>query len=122
MKYEEKTKLYDDYNYFFVKLIVKVIQNLFILSIMLIICSIINTTFIYILGLLCLLYIANNIYITYSKYTFIIQDIKETLNIKNLTFEIDLNMFSKNLFKELVCEKNKINNKLKNLKLLKNNI
>ena len=74
-----------NYNYFFMKMIIKVLQICFKLSfnIIAIICTIISFI---------------SIYNIIKNYVYIIEDIRDTLNI-DLFFELDLNVLSNNLFK-----------------------
>ena len=76
--FDKQVKLaYDNYNYFFMKMIVKILQISLKLATVLLISEIFN-------------------------YTYIIMDIKNTLGYDNISFEVDLNFISNNIFKGLV--------------------
>lgn len=92
---------YYNYNYFFMKLIVKVLQCFLKLAFVLLIASIFDYGILYIVALFYSLYSIYNIYIIVDKYTFLIRDIRKTLNMKEVLFEMDLNVISNNLFKGL---------------------
>ena len=85
---EEQLKIArENYNYFFMKMIVKVLQVCFKLASMLLISEIFNYTIINIIA---------------TNYKYIIEDIKKTLKIKEISFEIDLNVIGDNLFKGIL--------------------
>lgn len=89
-------------NFFFMKLIVKILQEFIKLAFVLLISEIFNYT---IINIIVLIYTCISIYNVYNisgNYIYIIRDIKETLNINNLSFEIDLNTISNNLFKGIL--------------------
>ena len=78
-----------NYNYFYMKMIIKLLQISLKLSFVLLFSSLFNYTIISII----------NIYAVITKYKPLIEDIGNTLNIEKLSFEIDLNVISNNLFK-----------------------
>ena len=80
-----------NYNYFFTKMIVKILQTCFKLSCILLISEIFNYTIISLF----------NIYIIISNYKYIIEDIRKTLKLE-VSFEIDLNTISDKLFKGIL--------------------
>ena len=80
-----------NYNYFFTKMIVKILQTCFKLSCILLISEIFNYTIISLF----------NIYIIISNYKYIIEDIRKTLKLE-VSFEIDLNTMSDKLFKGIL--------------------
>ena len=82
-----------NYNYFFMKMIIKVLQVCFKLSFILLLSSIFNYLIINIIAIIC-----TSIYNIIKNYVYIIEDIRDTLNI-DLSFELDLNVLSNNLFK-----------------------
>lgn len=92
----------NNYNYFFMKMVIKVLQICFKLASILLISEIFNYTIINILAIIYTIISLFNIYDTISNYKFIIEDIKNTLKIKELSFEIDLNVISSNLFKGIL--------------------
>lgn len=91
----------NNYNYFIMQMISQIIDALFKLSIVLLISSIFNYIIINIIALILTFYTLYKIYQIIDNYLFIINDIRTTLNIKELTFEIDLaeikNTFLRNL-------------------------
>ena len=87
-----------NYNYFFTKMIVKILQTCFKLSCILLISEIFNYTIINIIYTIKSLF---NIYIIISNYKYIIEDIRKTLKLE-VSFEIDLNTMSDKLFKGIL--------------------
>ena len=85
-----------NYNYFFMKMIIKVLQVCFKLSFILLLSSIFNYLIINIIAIICTIISFISIYNIIKMY--IIEDIRDTLNI-DLSFELDLNVLSNNLFK-----------------------
>lgn len=90
-----------NYNYFFMKMIVKVLQTCIKLSFILLLSSIFNYLVINIMAIICTIISFVSIYNTINNYKYIINDIKNTLNI-DLSFELDLNTLSNNLFKGMI--------------------
>ena len=89
----------NNYNYFFVKLIFKTIQVIFWLSIALLISSIFDFLIINIMTIVLTIYAFYKIFSIYRYYSKIIREIKETLNIDELIFEVDFSKIKTNLFK-----------------------
>lgn len=89
----------DNYNYFFMKLILSIIKIIFKLSIMLIIFSFFDYTIINIIVLLYTFYSFCEIYRISIYYKDIIIDIKDTLGYSNYIFELDFNLINRNIFK-----------------------
>ncbi len=93
---------YDNYNYFFMKMIVKILQISLKLACVLLISGIFNYTFINIIALIYTIISIYSMYETICNYKYIIMDIKDTLGFENVSFEIDLNYISNNIFKGLL--------------------
>ena len=89
------------YNYFFTKMIVKILQTCFKLSCILLISEIFNYTIINIIAIIYTIISLFNIYIIISNYKYIIEDIRKTLKLE-VSFEIDLNTISDKLFKGIL--------------------
>ena len=100
-----------NYNYFFMQMIIKILRVCFKLSFVLLLSSIFNYLIINILAIICTIIsfiniwsslikkkMLLNIYDIIRKYKYIIDDIKNTLDIDYL-FELDFNVISSNLFK-----------------------
>ena len=87
-----------NYNYFFMQMIIKILRVCFKLSFVLLLSSIFNYLIINILAIICTVISFINIFDIIKKYKYIINDIKNTLNIDYL-FELDFNVISSNLFK-----------------------
>lgn len=87
-----------NYNYFFMKMIIKVLQVCFKLSFILLLSSIFNYLIINIIAIICTVISFISIYNIIKNYMYIIEDIGNTLNM-DLSFELDLNVLSSNLFK-----------------------
>ena len=87
-----------NYNYFFMQMIIKILRVCFKLSFVLLLSSIFNYLIINILAIICTIISFINIYDIIRKYKYIIDDIKNTLDIDYL-FELDFNVISSNLFK-----------------------
>ena len=90
-----------NYNYFFMKMIIKVLQICFKLSFILLLSSIFNYLIINIIAIICTIISFISIYNIIKNYVYIIEDIRDTLNI-DLSFELDLNVLSNNLFKGMI--------------------
>ena len=90
-----------NYNYFFTKMIVKILQTCFKLSCILLISEIFNYTIINIIAIIYTIISLFNIYIIISNYKYIIEDIRKTLKLE-VSFEIDLNTISDKLFKGIL--------------------
>lgn len=96
---KQKTSAKENYNYFLEKLFFKIFIILFKVSIILIVRSILEYT---IVDILCIIYIISSIYNTYiiiNKYSYILTDIKKTLNYTNSYYIINLNG---NFFKKVL--------------------
>ena len=91
-----------NYNYFFMKMIVKILQVCFKLASVLLISEIFNYTIINIIAIIYTIISLFNIYIIISNYKYIIEDIRKTLKLEELSFEIDLNTISDNLIKGIL--------------------
>lgn len=91
-----------NYNYFFMKMIVKILQVCFKLASVLLISEIFNYTIINIIAIIYTIISLFSIYIIISNYKYIIEDIRKTLNLEELSFEIDLNTISDNLIKGIL--------------------
>jgi len=89
----------ENYNYFIMRMIIKVLQVCFKLSIALLISQILNYTIINIIILIYTLFSLYKIYYITNYYNNIINDIKETLNTKELSLVIDLEYISDDLIK-----------------------
>lgn len=92
----------ENFNYFFMKMIVKILQSSFKLAIILLLYSIFNYTMVNIICLIYTIYTMYSIYNIINKYNDIMMDIKETLKYENICYEIDFNMISNNLFRGVV--------------------
>lgn len=92
----------DNYNYFFVKLIFTIFKVIVKLSFMLLISSIFNYTVINIISLIYTIYAMYNVYSIWRYYSNIIDDIKNTLEYDDLSFEIDTRLLSGSLVKDVV--------------------
>lgn len=91
-----------NYNYFFTKMIVKLLQVCIKLACVLLISEIFNYTIINIIAIVYTIFSLINIYMIITNYKYIIEDIKNTLGIEELVFEIDLNVISRDLFKGIL--------------------
>ena len=92
----------ENYNYFFAKLICCIMQIFIKLSIVLLIDVIFNFTIINIISLIYVIYAMMTIFKCISYYMDIIYDIKNTLNLSNLSFEIDFSLIHYDFFKGIV--------------------
>ena len=90
-----------NYNYFFMKMIVKILQVCFKLASVLLISEIFNYTIINIIAIIYTIISLFSIYIIISNYKYIIEDIRKTLKLE-VSFEIDLNTISDKLFKGIL--------------------
>lgn len=81
-----------NYNYFIMKMIIRILQECFKLSCVLLISDIFNYT---IINIITIIYTIISLFSIYN----IIEDIRTTLGIDKLSFEIDVNVISNNLFK-----------------------
>lgn len=101
--FDKQVKLaYDNYNYFFMKMIVKILQISLKLATVLLISEIFNYTFVNVIALIYTIVSIYSMYETICNYKYIIMDIKNTLGYDNISFEVDLNFISNNIFKGLV--------------------
>ena len=100
---EEQLKIArENYNYFFMKMIVKVLQVCFKLASMLLISEIFNYTIINIIAIIYTIISLISIYDIITNYKYIIEDITKTFKIQEISFEIDLNVIGDNLFKGIL--------------------
>ena len=98
--FDKQVKLaYDNYNYFFMKMIVQISLKL---ATVLLISEIFNYTFVNVIALIYTIISIYSMYETICNYKYIIMDIKNTLGYDNISFEVDLNFISNNIFKGLV--------------------
>ena len=88
-----------NYNYFIMKMIIRILQECFNLSCVLLISDIFNYTIINIITIIYTIISLFSIYNIIINYNNIIEDIRTTLGIDKLSFEIDVNVISNNLFK-----------------------
>ncbi len=89
----------ENINYFLTKIIVKILEFLFKISICLIINGIINNIYSNIICILFISYTSYNFLKVIINYRNIIFDIKNTLKIKNFYFEIDMRLIKNSLFR-----------------------
>lgn len=92
----------DNFNYFFMKLIAVILQNLLKISIVLLFNQIFNYLIINMLSIIIIVYFMYNIYNIIDNYSKILNDIKDTLPNENIFYEIDLNILADSLFKRKV--------------------
>lgn len=88
-----------NYNYFIMKMIIRILQECFKLSCVLLISDIFNYIIINIITIIYTIISLFSIYNIIINYNNIIEDIRTTLGIDKLSFEIDVNVISNNLFK-----------------------
>ena len=88
-----------NYNYFIMKMIIRILQVCFKLSCILLISDIFNYIIINIITIIYTIISLFSIYNIIINYNNIIEDIRTTLGIDKLSFEIDVNVISNNLFK-----------------------
>lgn len=88
-----------NFNYFFMKAIVKVMQILMKLAIILLLNQIFNYIIVNIITIIITIYCMYDIYTTIIEYKEILDDIKFTLKDEQFFYEIDLNTLFNNLFK-----------------------
>ena len=81
------------------KMIIKLLQISLKLSFVLLFSSLFNYTIINIIAIISSIISIISIYDVITNYKPLIDDIGNTLNIEKLSFEIDLNVISNNLFK-----------------------
>lgn len=98
----QKNNAINNINFFFMKMIIKILQVFIKLAFVLMISEIFNYTIVNIIALIYTFISIYNIYEISGNYIYIIRDIRNTLNIKNISFEIDLNTISNNLFKGIL--------------------
>lgn len=98
----QKIIAYDNYNYFVMVMVVKVIIYLLRLSIVLIISSIFNYLLINIITIIYTIISIFWVYEVISNYKYIINDIRYTLDYDGLSFEIDLSVITNGIFKGLI--------------------
>ena len=104
MKYFERQikEAKDNYNYFFMKLIIDILKVLMKLSIILLITCILNYTIINILALIYTIYSLFIIGWLYKYYFNIINDIKDTLGYSKLSFEVDFNFINRGILRSVI--------------------
>lgn len=88
----------ENYNYFFTKIVISIFRTIIKLSIVLLIGIIFNSVIFNIFQLLYIIYLLYDINNILNYYFDIIKDIKNTLNIEDNKFEIDLNLMYNNFF------------------------
>ena len=91
-----------NYNYFIMKMIIRILQVCFKLSCILLISGIFNYTIINIIAIIYTIMSLFSIYDIVINYKYILDDIANTLGIKKFSFEIDLNVISNDLFKGMI--------------------
>lgn len=88
----------NNFNYFLVRLITLIIKAIFTISIVLIINSFILSTTINVISIIfCIIY-GIYLYNKISYYIDIMLDIRNTISKEKITYELDLNILSDNLF------------------------
>lgn len=92
----------ENFNYFFMKTIILILQTCFKLAIMLLINQIFNYTIVNIISIIYTIVSIYNIYNSINNYNKIMTDIKNTLYNEVIFYEIDLDVISKNLFRGVV--------------------
>lgn len=92
----------NNYNYFFMKLLLSVLKIIFKLSIVLLISSIFNYLIINIIAIIYTIYSLFAVLYFSKYYIDIINDIKNTLGYNNYSFEIDFSLIDKNIFKGML--------------------
>lgn len=92
----------NNYNYFFMQMITKIFIVLLRLSIILLISGVFNYTIINIIAIVYTIISIYRIVFITSNYKYIIEDIKDTLGFKDLSFEIDLNFIRNNIFRGML--------------------
>ena len=92
----------ENFNYFFMKTIILILQTCFKLAIMLLINQIFNYTIVNIISIIYTIVSIYNIYNNINNYNKIMTDIKNTLHNEVMFYEIDLDVISKNLFRGVV--------------------
>lgn len=91
-----------NYNYFFVKMIFNILKIFSLLAGVLLINIFLNITVTNIISLVYSIYSLYLIFKNINYYTDIIRDIKNTLGINSLSFEIDFNEISYNIKKGML--------------------
>lgn len=92
----------ENYNYFFTKIVISIFRTIIKLSIVLLIGIIFNSVIFNIFQLLYIIYLLYDINNILNYYFDIIKDIKNTLNIEDNKFEIDLNLMYNNFFSRVI--------------------
>lgn len=99
---EQKRIAYNNYNYFFMKMIIDIIRVSLKLAILLLINEIFDYTVINIITIIYFIISIFRVYEITNKYKYIIYDIRDTLGYDKFSFEIDLNVIGNNIFKGLL--------------------
>lgn len=93
-------KAKDNFNYFFMIMISKILRLLVILALILLISQIINITFIYQMVVILILLSFYKIFQIIKYYTYILEDIRSTLPHENIYYVIDFSLMKKIIFKK----------------------
>ena len=86
-----------NFNYFFMKMITKILINIIILSCVLLINGIFNILVINIITIIYTMYAVFNMYKIVDNYTYIMNDIKKTFNNVDFSLILDTNIIRNNL-------------------------
>ena len=92
----------DNFNYFFVAAIVKVIKCMLLLCSVLVLNILFDNLIVYIITLIYTLYTFYKIYNIVNMYKYILEDIKKTLYKEKFYYVIDTNKIKNNLFGKVV--------------------
>ena len=84
----------NNYNYFFAKMIVSIFKLVFKIATVLIINQFFDYLIINIICLIVVLDLIYDIYKTYNSYTYIMNDIKNTIPL-DISYELDFNLIKK---------------------------
>ena len=92
----------DNFNYFFMSCIVKIIKSMLLLASILVLNVIFDNLIVYIITLLYTLYTLYKVYNIINMYKYILDDIKSTLYKEKFYYIIDTNKTKNNLFNGVV--------------------
>ena len=92
----------NNFNYFFMVIIIKVFKLLSLLAVILLISQLINNIIINIITLILTFYIFYKIYSTIDIYKYILDDIQNTLTNTKFNYIIDFKVFKNNLLRKEV--------------------
>lgn len=87
----------DNLNYFFMKMITKIIKLFIVFTCVLLINQIFDTLFINIITLIFTLFFIFRVYKIIDEYTYILNDIKNTFNTTKFSFIVDTDIIKKDL-------------------------